>query len=135
MYQDLRKLFWWSSMKKEIAKFVYSCFGGQISERLGEVAYRIALTPSLANIHNVFHVSELGRYIADQSHIVQLDNVQVRDNLTMEMLPMRIEDQELTQLCGKEIALVKVAWVGPAGDNVTWEIKSQMRDSYLKLFV
>ena len=25
MYQDLRKLFWWSGMKKDIAKFVYSC--------------------------------------------------------------------------------------------------------------
>lgn len=25
MYQDLRKLFWWPGMKKEIAEFVYSC--------------------------------------------------------------------------------------------------------------
>jgi hypothetical protein len=25
MYQDLRKLFWWSGMKKDIAEFVYSC--------------------------------------------------------------------------------------------------------------
>ena len=24
MYQDLRKLFWWPGMKKEIAEFVYS---------------------------------------------------------------------------------------------------------------
>ena len=25
MYQDLRKLFWWSGMKKDIVEFVYSC--------------------------------------------------------------------------------------------------------------
>jgi hypothetical protein len=25
MYQDLKKLFWWPSMKKEVAKFVYAC--------------------------------------------------------------------------------------------------------------
>jgi hypothetical protein len=25
MYQDLRKMFWWLGMKKEIAKFVYAC--------------------------------------------------------------------------------------------------------------
>ncbi|KAI5387430.1 hypothetical protein KIW84_073528 [Lathyrus oleraceus] len=36
---------------------------------------------------------------------------------------MRIEDRELKQLRGKEIALVKVAWGGPAGGNVTWELE------------
>ena len=25
MYQDLKKFFWWPSMKKEVAKFVYAC--------------------------------------------------------------------------------------------------------------
>lgn len=79
----------------------------------GEVAYRIALPPSLANLHNVFHVSQLRRYIADPSHVVQVDDVQVRHNLTVETSPMRIEDRQLKQLRGKEIALVKVACVTP----------------------
>ena len=35
----------------------------EILERVGEVAYRIALPPSLDSIHNVFHVSQLRRYI------------------------------------------------------------------------
>lgn len=25
MYQDLKKLFWWHGMKKDIAEFVYAC--------------------------------------------------------------------------------------------------------------
>ena len=25
MYQDLKKLFWWPRMKKEVAEFVYAC--------------------------------------------------------------------------------------------------------------
>ncbi|KAI5408474.1 hypothetical protein KIW84_054352 [Lathyrus oleraceus] len=106
----------------------------QISERIGEVAYRIALPPSLANLHEVFHVSQLRGYIPDPSHVVQIDDVQVRDNLTVETSPMRIEDRELKQLRGKEIALVKVAWGGPAGGNVTWELESQMKESYPELF-
>ena len=106
----------------------------QILERIGEVAYRIALPPSLANLHEVFHVSQLRRYIHDPSHVVQVDDVQVRDNLTVETSPMRIEDRELKQLRGKEIALVKVAWGGPAGGNVTWELESQMKESYPELF-
>src|ERR1044072_4552093 len=32
MYQDLRKLFWWSSMKREVAQFVYACLTCQKSK-------------------------------------------------------------------------------------------------------
>ena len=32
MYQDLRKLFWWPCMKKEIVEFVYSCLVCQKSK-------------------------------------------------------------------------------------------------------
>ncbi|XP_050890187.1 uncharacterized protein LOC127095557 [Lathyrus oleraceus] len=106
----------------------------QISEKVGDVTYRIMLPSSLANLHDVFHVSQLRRYIADPSHVIQLDDVQVRDNLTVETLPMRIKDREVKQLRRKEFALVKVVWGGPAGGNVTWELESQMRDSYPELF-
>ncbi|XP_050890689.1 uncharacterized protein LOC127096115 [Lathyrus oleraceus] len=106
----------------------------QIFEKVGDVAYQIMLPPSLANLHDVCHVSQLRRYIVDPSHIVQLDDVEVRDNLTMETLPIRLEDREVKQLRCKEIALVKVVWGGPTGGNVTWELESQMRDSYPELF-
>ncbi|XP_050888826.1 uncharacterized protein LOC127093986 [Lathyrus oleraceus] len=86
------------------------CFIGpyQISEKVGDMAYWITLPLSLANLHDVFHVSQLRRYIADPSHVIQLDDVEVIDNLTVETLPMQIEDREVKQLRGKEIALVKV---------------------------
>ncbi|XP_050918962.1 uncharacterized protein LOC127136451 [Lathyrus oleraceus] len=90
-----------------------------ISEKVGDVAYQITLPPSLVNLHDVFHVSQLRRYITDPSHVVQLNDVEVRDNLTVETLPMRIEDREVKQRRGKEIALVKVVWGGPTGGNVT----------------
>ena len=107
----------------------------QIPKKVGEVDYQIVLPSSLANLHDVFHVSKFRRYIANLSHVVQLDDVQVKDNLNVETSPMRIENRELKQLCGKEIVLVKVAWGGPEHGNVTWEVESQTRESYPKLFV
>src|ERR1051325_3322310 len=86
----------------------------QIAEKIGEVAYQIHLSPSLANLYDVFHISQLRKYIADMSHVVPLDDVQVRDNLPVETLPMRIEDREVKKLRCKEIALVKVVLGGPA---------------------
>lgn len=106
----------------------------QISQKVGEVAYQIALPPSLSNLHDVFHVSQLRKYISDPSHVVQIDDVQVRDNLTIEVLPIRVEDREVKILRGNEIALVKVVWGGPAGEILTWEGEDQMKELYPTLF-
>lgn len=112
------------------------CFVGpyQILQRIGEVAYRITLPPSLANLHDVFHMSQLRRYIPDSSHVIQVDDLQVRDNLTVEVLPIQVEDREVKHLGCKEIALVKVVWGGPTGESFTWEREDQMKESYLALF-
>lgn len=62
------------------------------------MAYRVALPPYLSNIHDVFHVSRLRKYILDPSHVIQLDHVQVRENLIVETLSLRIEDREVKSL-------------------------------------
>ena len=56
----------------------------EIVEKVGVVAYRIALPPSLSNLHDVFHVSQLRKYVYDASHVIQVDDLEVRDNLTVE---------------------------------------------------
>ena len=56
----------------------------KIVEKVRVVAYRITLPPSLSNLHDVFHVSQLRKYIYDASHVIQVDDLEVRDNLTVE---------------------------------------------------
>lgn len=48
---------------------------------------------------------------------------------------MGIEDLEVKKLHDKEIYLVKVVWRGPTSESVTWELESQMRDSYRLCFL
>jgi len=106
----------------------------QISERVGTVAYRVGLPPHLSNLHDVFHVSQLRKYVPDPSHVIQRDDVQVRDNLTVETLLVMIEGREVKRLRGKEIPLVKVVWDGVTGESLTWELESKMLESYPELF-
>ena len=47
-------------------------------EKVGPVAYRLALPPELEKIHNVFHVSMLRRYRSDPSDIVSLETIELR---------------------------------------------------------
>jgi len=105
-----------------------------ILKRVGPVAYQIALPPSLSNLHNVFHVSQLHKYIHDPSHLVELDDVQVKENLTYETLPLRIGDGRTKHLRGKEIPLVRVIWGGTSGEDAMWELECQMEAAYPSLF-
>lgn len=59
------------------------------------MAYQISLPSLLANLHDVFPVSQLRRYIPDPSHVIQVDDVQVKDNLTVVASPMWIEDRKV----------------------------------------
>ena len=54
--------------------------------------------------------------------------------MTVETLPVRVEDREVKRLRGKEIVLVKVIWVRPTSESATLESKSRMKDSYPELF-
>ena len=49
----------------------------EILERFGPVAYRLALPLEFAKLHDVFHVSMLRRYRFDESHILQVQEIQV----------------------------------------------------------
>ncbi|GAU45290.1 hypothetical protein TSUD_327480 [Trifolium subterraneum] len=117
--------------KKLTSKFIGSY---QISERIGKVAYRIALPITLSNLHDVFHVSQLKKYVLDPCHVIESDDIRVKENLTIETIPLRIEGREVKKLRNKEIASVKVVWGGPAGENATWELESKMKSSYPDLF-
>lgn len=96
-------------------------FTYQILERVRNIVYRVSLPPSLSNIHSVFHVSQLHKHVPNPFHVIQSDNLQIRDNLTYEALPLWIEDREVKHLRDKEIPLVKVVRGGSVDGSVTWD--------------
>jgi len=75
----------------------------RITQRIGPATYEIALPPHLANLHNVFHVSQLRKYVASPDHVLEADDVQVREDLTMLVGPILILDSQVKQLRVKEI--------------------------------
>ncbi|XP_070053994.1 uncharacterized protein [Nicotiana tomentosiformis] len=62
----------------------------EILERVGEVAYRLALTPSLSAVHPVFHVSMLRKYHGDLSYVLDFSSVPLDKDLTSKKEPMAI---------------------------------------------
>ena len=56
----------------------------EIFEKIGNLAYGIALPPSLERIHNVFHISTLRKFVHDPSHTVELKPLYLVENLSYE---------------------------------------------------
>ncbi|XP_012458241.1 uncharacterized protein LOC105779033 [Gossypium raimondii] len=79
-----------------------------ILKRVGPVAYQLELPPVLDRIHDVFHVSILKRYCSNPTHIVPVEEIEVRPDLTFEEEPIQILDRDVKVLRRKSIPLVKV---------------------------
>ena len=64
----------------------------EVLERVGMVAYRLAFSPSLSSVHEVFHVSMIRKYTQDPTHIVDWGELVVDTDGTFEEGPVRIMD-------------------------------------------
>ena len=107
----------------------------EVLDRIGEVAYRLAMPPSLSAVHNVFHVSMLRKYVSDPSHVLSYENLELDEDLSYEEKPVQILDRKEKVLRTKTIALVKVLWRNSKSEEATWELESDMRDRFPELFV
>ena len=99
----------------------------EIIERIGPVAYRLALPPELDRIHNVFHVSMLRRYRSDPSHVISPIEVEIQPDMTYSEEPVKILARETKELRNKKINLVKVLWQKHGIEEATWEPKEAIR--------
>ena len=64
----------------------------EILKRVGTVAYRLDLQPSMSDVHEVFHISMLRRYTPDPAHVVDWGEIEVDTNGTFEEGPVCIMD-------------------------------------------
>ncbi|KAJ8771338.1 hypothetical protein K2173_026515 [Erythroxylum novogranatense] len=106
----------------------------EIFERIIPLAYRLALPPELSQIHDVFHVSMLRRYRSNPSHVIQVSDIQLRDDLSYEEIPVAILDTKDKVLRNKTVQLVKVLWRNHAVEEATWEPRDAMKEKYPSLF-
>ena len=111
----------------------------EVLERIGEVAYRLALPPTLDQVHNVFHVSLLKEYRHDSTHVLNYEDIEVRSDVTYVEEPVRVLEHRIKQLRNKTVPLVRILWT-KRGDDAecvnweTWETELEMRKKYPQLF-
>ena len=82
--------------------------------------HRLALPNSLEKVHDVFHVSQLQRYYAVTSHILDREPLELDASLSYSEQPVRI--------------LVTILWSNHEREAATRETEASMREKYPHLF-
>ena len=106
----------------------------KIIKRIGTVAYRLALPPSMSGVHEVFHVSMLRKYTPDPAHVVDWGQIEVDTDETFEEGPVCIVDSRDQVLRRKTVRLVRVRWRYYGIEESMWEREDTMRTTYPFLF-
>ena len=106
----------------------------EILERIGAVAYRLALPPNMSSVDEVFHISILWKYTRDPAHVVDWGQIEVDTDETFEEGPVSILDSRDQVLRRKTVRLVRVLWRHYGVEESMWEREGTMRATYLFLF-
>ena len=106
----------------------------EILERVGTVACRLALPPSMSGVHEVFHISILRKYTPGPAHVVDWGDIEVDTYGTFKEGPVCILDSRDQVLRHKTVRLVRMLWRHYGVEESMWERKDTMRATYPFLF-
>ncbi|GJX18293.1 hypothetical protein Tco_0219125 [Tanacetum coccineum] len=99
----------------------------EIVEHVGPVAYHLRLPQELSCVHDVFHVSNLKKCLAESDVQVPLEEIKVDDKLYFVEEPVEIMDRQVKKLKRSWILIVKVCWDSHRGAEFTWEQEDQFK--------
>jgi hypothetical protein len=92
-----------------------------ILERCGTMSYKLELPLSLAGVHDIFHVSQLKKYLKAPMDVVLPEVAPLETDLTYLEHPIKILDQKSHVTRRKKIKYFNIQWSNHSTEEVTWE--------------
>jgi hypothetical protein len=79
-------------------------------EKRGEVAYQLELPPQLYDVHDVFHVSQLKKYLRVPKQQLPMEDLDAKEDLSYQEYPVKILETSERVTRNKRIKMCKVQW-------------------------
>jgi hypothetical protein len=106
----------------------------RVFKRVGEMAYQLELPHNLSDVHNVFHVSQLKKFLHVPEEQLPMEELSVQGDLTYTEYPVKILDTLTRVTRNKVIKMCKVQWSHHGEDEATWEREEELRIDFPQLF-
>jgi hypothetical protein len=92
-----------------------------ILEKCGSVAYKLDLPPSLARVHNIFHMLQLKKCLKPPMDVVLPEVTPLKADLSYPEHPMKVLDQKDHITRRKTIKFLKIQCNNHSEEEATWE--------------
>jgi hypothetical protein len=102
-----------------------------ILEKCGTVAYKLDLPPSLAGVHNIFHVSQLKKCLKAPVDIMLPEVTLLEADLSYPEHPIKILDQKDCVTRCKTINFFKVQWTNYTEEEAIWKSEDFLHSHHL----
>jgi hypothetical protein len=101
-----------------------------ILKKCGIVASKLDLPPSLAGVHDTFHVSQLKKCLKPPVDIVLLKVTPLKADLLYTKHPIKVLDQKDCVTRRKMIKLFKIHWSNHTEEEAVWESEDFLRSRH-----
>ncbi len=98
--------------------------------RCGTMAYKLELPPSLAEVHDIFHISQLKKCFKALVDVVLPEVAPLETDLTYPEHPIKILDQKSHVTRRKMIKFFMVQWSNHTKEESTWESEDFLRSCH-----
>jgi hypothetical protein len=101
-----------------------------ILEKCGKVAYKLELPPSLAGVHDIFHISQLNKCLKAPVDVILSKVAPLETDLIYPEHPIKILNQKSRVTRRKTIKFYKVQWSNHMVEEATRESEDFLRSRH-----
>ena len=102
----------------------------KVLEKVDTVTHRLALSPAMSGLHDIFHNLMLRKFVAHLEYILKHPEVEIMQDLKHNMHLEKVLDRREKKLRNKTVPLNKVKWEGHSAKEATWEREDEIREKY-----
>jgi hypothetical protein len=92
-----------------------------ILKKCGTLTYKLDLPPCLAGVHDIFHVSQLKKYLKAPMDVMLLEVTPLETDLSYPEHPIKLLDQKDHVTRCKTIKFSRIQWSNHTEEEATWE--------------
>jgi hypothetical protein len=101
-----------------------------ITEKRGEVAYQLELSPQLSDVHNIFYVSQLKKYMRVPEEQISMKDLNASEDLSYQEYHVKILETSERVTQSKKIKMCKVQWSHHIEEEATCEREEELKAEF-----